>query len=213
METIRVIVFDDNATRRDGLQLLLNNTAGFLCAGAFEDCSHLVADIVSTAPSVILMDIDMPGINGIEAVKIIKQEFPDIPVMMQTVFDHDEKVFQSILAGATGYILKKASPVKLLDAIKEIHEGGAPMTPEIALKVLGFFQKKSIEKTKTDALLTDKEKEILAALVDGLSYKMIADKIHISYHTVNFHVRNIYKKLHVHSVSEAVAKALKEKIV
>lgn len=213
MDIIRITIFDDNATRRDGVQLLLNNSPGYLCVGAFEDCSHLLENITASNPQVILMDIDMPGINGIEAVGIIKEHFPEIPVMMQTVFDHDEKVFQSILAGATGYLLKKASPVKLLEAIKEIYEGGAPMTPEIASKVLKFFKSTSVSKQTTDFQLTDKEKEILVELIDGLSYKMIADKVNSSYHTVNFHIRNIYKKLHVHSVSEAVAKALKEKIV
>lgn len=213
MPDIRVTVFDDNATRRDGLQLLLDNSQGFICSGAFEDCFHVIDDIRNSNPDVILMDIDMPGINGIQAVGIIKQYYPEIPVMMQTVFDHDEKVFQSILAGATGYMLKKTSPVKLLEGIREIYEGGAPMTPEIALKVLKFFKSPALLNQSTDFLLTDKEKEVLISLVDGLSYKMIAEKSHISYHTVNFHIRNIYKKLHVHSVSEAVAKAIKENIV
>ncbi|MFN3939176.1 MAG: response regulator [Chitinophagales bacterium] len=213
MENIRVTIFDDNATRRDGLQLLLDNSPGFFCAGTFEDCTHLIDDLIATKPDVVLMDIDMPGINGIEAVKVIKEFFPELPVMMQTVFDHDEKVFQSILAGATGYLLKKATPVKLLEAIKEIAEGGAPMTPEIALKVLHFFNSPDTINKKSEVLLTAKEVEILKALVDGLSYKMIAEKAQLSYHTVNFHIRNIYKKLHVHSVSEAVAKAIKEQIV
>jgi DNA-binding NarL/FixJ family response regulator len=211
--SIRITLFDDNATRRDGVKLLLDNSQGFICAGVFEDCSNLVEDILHSEPDVVLMDIDMPGINGIEAVKILKAEFPELPVMMQTVFDHDEKVFQSILAGATGYLLKKTSPAKLLEAITEIYEGGAPMTPEIAIKVLKFFKGKEEQKIATGLSITDKEKEILAALVEGMSYKMIADRHSISYHTVNFHVRNIYKKLHVHSVSEAVAKAIKEKIV
>jgi DNA-binding NarL/FixJ family response regulator len=210
---IRITLFDDNATRRDGVKLLLDNSPGFMSAGIFEDCSHLIENILQSEPHVVLMDIDMPGINGIEAVKIIKQEFPDMPVMMQTVFDHDEKIFQSILAGATGYMLKKTSPAKLLEAIKEIYEGGAPMTPEIAIKVLQFFREKKTHKLQMENLLTDKEREIISSLVDGLSYKMIADKYAISYHTVNFHVRNIYKKMHVHNVSEAVAKAIKEKIV
>lgn len=210
---IRVILFDDNAERRDGIKLLLENSPGFICAGVFEDCSHLTEDIMRTEPHVILMDIDMPGMNGIEAVKIITAEFPAVPVMMQTVFDHDEKIFDSILAGATGYMLKKTPPGKLLDAIRELYEGGAPMTPEIAVKVLKFFRAREEQKLKNESLLTDKEKEILTALVDGMSYKMIAGKYAISYHTVNFHVRNIYKKLHVHSVSEAVSKALREKMI
>ena len=158
-------------------------------------------------------DIDMPGINGIEAVRMIKTNYPQLPVMMQTVFDHDDKVFDSILAGASGYLLKKAAPLKLLEAIREIHEGGAPMTPEIAVKVLHFFRNKEQQKVTNDMLLTEKEKEVLSDLVAGLSYKMIASKQAISYHTVNFHIRNIYKKMHVNSVGEAVAKALKEKMI
>lgn len=210
---IRVDIFDDNTVRRDGLRLLLDNSPGYICTGAFEDCSNLVVHITETQPDVILMDIDMPGMNGIEAVHVIKENFPQLPVMMQTVFDHDDKVFQSILAGATGYLLKKTPPVKLLEAIREIYEGGAPMTPEIAVKVLKFFREKETRNIKPESSLTEKEKEILSALVEGLSYKMIADKFTLSYHTVNFHIRNIYHKLHVHSVSEAVAKALKERIV
>lgn len=210
---IRIALFDDNAIRRDGIKLLLENSEGFECAGTFEDCNNLVEDILSCDPHVVLMDIDMPGINGIDAVKISKENFPDLPVMMQTVFDHDEKVFQSILAGATGYMLKKTPPAKLLESIREIYEGGAPMTPEIAIKVLSFFKTKEEKKISNEKLLSEKEKEILSALVDGLSYKMVADKQKISYHTVNFHIRNIYKKLHVHSVSEAVAKAIRESIV
>ncbi len=210
---IRITIFEDNETRRDGLKLLLDSSPGFECSGAFENCAHLMQDISMTKPDVILMDIEMPGINGIEAVKRIKEEHPTLPVMMQTVFDHDEKVFQSILAGATGYMLKKTPPVRLLEGIKEIYEGGAPMTPEIAMKVLQFFKHQEAEKYNSAYLLTEKEKVILSALVEGMSYKMIAAKIDISYHTVNFHIRNIYQKLHVHSVSEAVAKAIKENIV
>lgn len=210
---MRITVFEDNPTRRDGLKLLLDSSYGFTCAGAFENCDNVIEDVKNTQPDVILMDIEMPGINGIEAVKKIKQVYPDLPVMMQTVFDHNEKVFQSILAGATGYLLKKTSPVKLLEAIKEIHEGGAPMTPEIAMKVLQFFKEKETLRPISIYMLTDKENRVLTALVDGLSYKMIAAQLNISYHTVNFHIRNVYQKLHVHTVSEAVAKAIKENLV
>jgi len=210
---IRVTIFEDNASRRDGVAMLLNMTDEFYCAGSFENCNHVLDNIAATSPDVVLMDIELPGMNGIEAVKVIKEKYPLLPVMMQTVFDLDEKVFQSILAGATGYLLKKTSPSRLLEAVHEIYEGGAPMTPEIAIKVLGFFKQKEDAKVYDDYLLSPKEKNILISLIDGLSYKMIADKLNISYHTVNFHIRKVYQKLHVHSVSEAVAKAIKEKIV
>jgi DNA-binding NarL/FixJ family response regulator len=191
----------------------LDSSDGFECVGSFKDANNLMEDLLRSEPDVVLMDIDMPDINGIEAVKIIKQELPDLPIMMQTVFDHDDKVFESILAGATGYLLKKTSPVKLLHSIAELYEGGAPMTPEIAIKVLGFFRKVHRTTTTSDIHLTEKEMLVLSGLVDGLSYKMIADANDISYHTVNFHVRNIYQKLHVHSIGEAVAKAIKERLV
>lgn len=209
---IKVAIFEDDAIRRNGLALLLNTADGFNCVGAFEHANNAVEEIIVCTPDVVIMDIGLPKTNGIEAVKKIKLEFPYLPILIQTVFDHDDKVFESIMAGATGYLLKKTSPEKLLDAIQDIYRGGAPMTPEIALKVLGFFKEKEQAKA-TGYMLSDKEKKVLAFLVDGLSYKMIADKLKISYHTVNFHIRNIYQKLHVHTVSEAVAKAIKENIV
>lgn len=211
--SIRIAIFDDNKNIRNSIILLLNTDPAFEVVGTFSDAQHCVENVLTSRPDVVLMDIEMPGINGIEAVRMINEKFPSLPVMIQTVFDHDQKIFQSILAGATGYMLKKTAPSRLLEAIREIYEGGAPMTPEIALKVLQFFKQHETVKKESNYALSSKEKEILAALVDGLSYKMIADKLDISYHTVNFHIRNIYQKLHVHSVSEAVAKALKERIV
>jgi DNA-binding NarL/FixJ family response regulator len=139
--SIRVAIFDDNATRRDGVKLLLDTSEGFLCAGAFENFNNGIADIHSCNPDVIIMDIDMPGINGIEAVRMIKTNYPQLPVMMQTVFDHDDKVFDSILAGASGYLLKKAAPLKLLEAIREIHEGGSTNDAGNRSKSIAFFQK------------------------------------------------------------------------
>ena len=210
---IRVLLFEDNSDFADSVTELIANTEGITLVGVCENAKNVVRNIAFYKPDIVLMDIDMPGINGIEAVRMIKTNYPQLPVMMQTVFDHDDKVFDSILAGASGYLLKKAAPLKLLEAIREIHEGGAPMTPEIAVKVLHFFRNKEQQKVTNDMLLTEKEKEVLSDLVAGLSYKMIASKQAISYHTVNFHIRNIYKKMHVNSVGEAVAKALKEKMI
>jgi len=154
----------------------------------------------------------MPNVDGLQGVKLIRENFPDIKVIMQTVFDDDEKIFEAILNGASGYILKRTSSEKVIEAINDALEGGSPMTPSIAAKVLAHFRQQT-QSAIVDYQLTDKEKVILNHLVSGLSYKMIADKCAISYHTVNSHIKKIYEKLHVHSVSEAVSKALNEKIV
>jgi DNA-binding NarL/FixJ family response regulator len=189
----------------------LDLIADFKVVGSFSNCSDVVSQMETFAPKVVLMDIQMPVVNGLEGVKLIKQHFPHIYVIMQTVFEDDDAIFNAILNGASGYILKRSSPQKLVDAIHDVMEGGSPMTPSIATKVLSYFRGQN--KEETDYSLTPKEKEILLLLVDGLSYKMIADKCVISFHTVNAHIKKIYEKLHVHSVSEAVSKAIHEKIV
>jgi DNA-binding NarL/FixJ family response regulator len=159
----------------------------------------------------VLIDINIPGVNGIDAVVQITEKFPAVKVCMQTVFEEDDKVFASLCAGASGYILKNTPPDKILQAIREVAEGGAFFTPSIAKKVLSNFQQ---QPQKAEFVrLTDKEKEILKLLVDGLSYKMIADKTSLSIHTIHTHIRHIYEKLHVNSKSEAVAKALKNKLL
>ena len=159
------------------------------------------------------MDIEMPGINGIEAVAVIKEEHPDIKILMETIFDDDDKIFNSICAGAEGYILKHTSPAEILEAIKEIYEGGSPMTPSIANRVLKMVKDRPAFGEKESFDLSAREKEILLCLVKGMSYKMVADTCFISIETVNVHIKNIYRKLQVHSKSEAVAKAIKGRIV
>lgn len=180
--------------------------------GMFENCVDVIKNIESTQPDVVLMDIEMPVVNGLEGVLIIHQKFPQIAVIMQTVFEDDDKVFESLKSGACGYILKKTAPEKVIDAIRDAREGGAPMTPAIAQRVLNYFVRNQ-PSVSNDYELTNREKEILALLVEGKSYKMIASHTNTSYHTVNAHIRKIYEKLHVHSASEAVSKAIKEKIV
>ena len=210
---IRVVIFEDNQSLRNGLFQLINGSDGFNCVDTFSNCDHLIERIEKTKPNVVLMDIEMPGISGIEGVRIIKEKFPGIKILMETIFDDDDKIFQSICAGAEGYILKHTSPVEILESIKEIHEGGSPMTPSIANRVLKMVKEKESKSRKTDFDLTQREKEILTCLVEGLSYKMTADTCAVSIDTVNTHIKNIYKKLQVHSKSEAVVKAIKGKIV
>lgn len=210
---IKVVVFDDNKTRRTGLQLLINATEGMKCVGAFEDCSNVLTNIIVTHPDVVLMDIDMPNVNGIEGVKLIRKNYSDIKILMQTVFEEDEKIFASICAGADGYILKKASPAKLIESISDVMQGGAPMTPTVARQVLKLFGQQNKKTGNVSFNLTERELEILSFLVQGLSYKMIAEQCSISYATVNTHIKHIYEKLQVHSVVEAVTKAIDHKIV
>lgn len=210
---IRVVIFEDNRSLREGLAAMIGGTTGFECTGAFPNCNHLLKNIEQAKPEVILMDIEMPGINGIEAVSMIKQEYPEIKILMETIFDDDEKIFNSICAGAEGYILKHTPPAEIIEAIKEIYEGGSPMTPSIANRVLKMVKDKPVFNESESFDLSSREKEILLCLVKGMSYKMVADTCFISIETVNVHIKNIYRKLQVHSKSEAVAKAIKGRIV
>lgn len=211
---INVVIFEDNKHLRETLQFLLNNTTGYRCTGAYPDCNKLVDDISSVSCDVILMDIEMPGMNGIEATKIIKETFPDIPILIQTVFFEDNYIFDAICAGASGYILKSTTPAGYLEAIGDVRSGGSPITPGIAKKVLELFRHnlKPAASAK-DYNLTPQEKKVLQLLVDGKSYKLIAAELFISFDTVKTHVKNIYPKLHVHSGTEAVSKAIRDKIV
>jgi len=207
----RVAIFDDNKDRRESLNYLIDMQDDMTTCGVFDDCQHVLVDIKISSPDIVLMDIEMPKVNGIEGVRLIKTTYPHVHVLMQTVYEDDESLFESIKAGASGYLLKKATPEKIIEAIHEVQNGGAPMSPTMANKVLRFFQAQGA--TPNDYSLTEREKNILALLVDGLSYKMIADRENISFHTVNSHVRKIYEKLHVHSLGEAVSKALREKLL
>ncbi len=211
MNKIRVVVFDDNELLRDSISLLISDDDQFFLAGAYANCKNLVLIIENTRPDVIVMDIDMPGISGIEAVGIIRKNYPGMQVLMQTIFDNDEKIFAAIKAGANGYILKNAESRKLLESISDVYSGGVPMTPSVARKVLKQFQGDG-NQAKDDFNLSNREKEVLSLLVNGKSYKMIANDLEITYDTVRAHMKKIYEKLHVSSMTEAVAKAINQQL-
>lgn len=205
--SIKVALFEDNTLLRESLVQLINNTDDLLCTGAFPDCFNLMRKVESANPDVILMDIDLPGMNGIEAVGEINKTHPEMVIIMQTVFNDNERIFQSITAGASGYLLKNTSPARILEAIREAATGGAPMTPSIAHKILEVFRsKKPALPAKEQSLLNDRQKEILECIFNGMSYKLIADKLFISVETVRYHVKNIYDILHVHSRDELISK-------
>jgi DNA-binding NarL/FixJ family response regulator len=205
---IKVAIFEDNQLLRESLFQLINGSDGFTCTGAFSDCTDLMHKVDSADPDVILMDIDLPGgMNGIEAVGKINQTHPKIMIIMQTVFNDNERIFQSISAGASGYLLKNTSPARILEAIREAATGGAPMTPSIAHKILEVFRsKKPALPAKEHAELNDRQKEILECIFNGMSYKLIAEKLFIAVDTVRYHVKNIYEILHVHSRDELISK-------
>ncbi len=210
---INVALFEDNKKLRDSLEQLINTTEGMTCTGAFADASKLDFKMQQSRPNVVMMDISMPGISGIEAVRMIREKYPEVRILMQTVFDDNDKIFAAICAGASGYVLKKTPPQKLVEAILETSLGGAPMTSSVAVKVLQMFRSQARVEKNEFIDLSEREKEILALLVQGKSYKAIAATCFISIDTVSTHVRHIYEKLHVHSKSEAVAKAIFRKLV
>jgi DNA-binding NarL/FixJ family response regulator len=214
--SLRISIFDDNKNIRESIKMLLETVPDFLVVGAYCHVLDCVDDVKESKPDVVLMDIEMPGMTGIAALIKLKQEFPNIQVLMQTVFEDDDRVFDSICAGASGYILKNQLNTKLVDAIRELQFGGSPMSPSIARKVLTKLQ--SIPQhvrpdQAPDYHLTAREKDVLSCLVNGLSYKMIAAELNISYETVRSHVKKIYEKLHVASLTEMVAKAINQRIV
>ena len=201
---IAVAIVEDIKEIREGLRILIDNSHDFSCKEVYGSAEEAMEVLPQSLPDVVLMDIHLPGINGIECIRKLKQECPSTQFIMSTVYEDDDNIFESLKAGACGYLLKKTEPVKILDAIREVHNGGSPMSTQIARKVIASFQAKNgIDETD---VLTPKEKEILKALSKGLRYKEIAFEMHISIETVRSHVRRIYEKLHVQSRTEALNK-------
>jgi DNA-binding NarL/FixJ family response regulator len=210
--TWRLVIFEDNTRLRQSLEILLNDEKLFRVVGSFPDCDGADKHIRKLKADLVVMDIDMPGIGGVEGVKLIKSSSPDTRIVMHTVFDDDNRIFDSICAGADGYLLKNISPLHLIQSLQDVMEGGAPMSPFVAQKVFQHFRRQSLP-VNDPFNLTQREKEILELLVKGNSYKMIASNCSISLDTVKKHLHNIYQKLHVSCGTEAVAKAIKHKIV
>lgn len=203
-------IYEDNERLRQSLEMMLTDLSGFNVTGSYGHCNDIVAHLAFSCPDIVMMDIDLPGMSGIEAVRIIKQHSPGTRVMMFTVFDDDDRIFQSICNGADGYLLKNTPPLKIVQGLQELMEGGAPMSPFVARKVFQYFRNGS---SPSDYQLTPREVEILGQLVKGNSYKMIAAESDITIDTVKKHLQNIYYKLHVSCGTEAVAKAIKERII
>ncbi|MFN3664901.1 MAG: response regulator [Sediminibacterium sp.] len=208
----KLLIYEDNPQLREGLTMLINGSDGFEVLSAFKNCNNVEDEVRAFKPDVILMDIDMPGTNGIEGLKKIREIDTDVKILMLTVFDDNKNVFDAISNGANGYVLKKTPPARLLEYIQEAQTGGAPMTSSIATQVLKMFSSLNNEKGQ-DYDLSEREKQVLQLLVNGYSYKMIAAEMFIAIDTVRSHIKKIYEKLHVNSKSEAVAKAFRNKIV
>lgn len=197
---IRIFIYDDHQDRRDSLKALISLSDNLKFAGDASNCKTVLADMEAFHPDVVLMDINMPEVDGLDGLKLIKKTYPEIKVLMQTAYDDSDKIFTSIKSGASGYILKNDRPQRILQAIEEVYEGGAVMNPSIAQKVLDYFKPQ-----QTKSPLSPKENEVLALLAEGLSYKMVANKLGVSYTTINTHTKRIYEKLHISSIGEAIA--------
>jgi len=211
-DSVSLWLVEDDPLFRTAVHALVNQTDGMRCEHAFTSCEEALKLLEKEyAPEVMLMDIGLPGMSGIEGVKLIKAISPATDIIMLTIYEEDEKVFKAICAGADGYLLKSSPSEEIVQAIKEVIGGGAPMNAQIARKVLDMFS--GLAAPKNDYSLTEREKEILRLMTDGLTKKVIADKLFVSYFTIDTHLKNIYAKLHVHSGRGAVAKVLKENLL
>ena len=208
----RITIFEDNQRVRESLSALLDNGKEYVVCGAFPTVLDVTNIIKNEHPDVVVLDIDMPGMDGISAIPLIKEINPEISIVMYTQFEDDDKLFRSLCAGADGYVLKKTTPAKLLDAIEEVRKGGSPLSPAVARKVLSSFREKP-NSARENYDLTEREVEVLQLLTKGYSVKLIAADLNIAYDTCRSHLRNIYRKLHVNCGKEAIAKVLAEKII
>jgi DNA-binding NarL/FixJ family response regulator len=209
---IKVAIVEDRREIRDALTMLINGTDGFRCCGAYRTMEEALDKIKGEVEDVVLSDIGLPGMSGIEGIRILKERYPNLLLLMLSVYDDDERIFDALCAGACGYLLKRTSPARLIECLKEAVQGGAPMSPEVARRVVALFRDIRPPE-RADYQLTPHETRLLKLLVEGHNYKTAAVELGVSFHTIHFHVRNIYEKLQVHSKSEAVSKALRDRIV
>ena len=211
---IKVAIIEDNNTIREGLAALINGTSGYSCVGSFDDCESFLSKLDKMDVDVVLMDIGLPGMSGIDGIAKAKKIKPDLNILMLTVYEDSQSVIKALCAGACGFLVKKTPPSRLLEAIKDASEGGAPMSSLIARQVINVFrQTQGKVSEEKEAVLSSREIEVLTSLSDGNNYQEIANRLFISVDTVRHHIRNIYRKLHVHSQSEAVAKAIRKGLI
>ena len=210
---ISVIIVEDNKIIRESLFSLINGTEGLSCIASYGDCESMFLDTKLGKTDIVLMDIALPGMDGIQGVKSIKEKYPDVDILMLTIYEENQKIFDALLAGACGYLVKKTPPALLLEAIKDAVNGGSPMSSQIARKVVNLFRQNKIDRKGVQSLLSEREKEVLNGLSNGKSYQEIAEILFISIDTVRQHIRNIYSKLQVHSQSEAVASAIRKGLI
>jgi DNA-binding NarL/FixJ family response regulator len=209
---VKVVVVEDHRELRDYISFMINSAEGYRCIGSYRTMEEAIQKIPGDIPDVVLSDIGLPGMSGIEGVKILKEHYPQILILMITVYDDDDRIFDALCAGASGYLLKKTAPAKLLDSLKEAMGGGAPMSPEVARRVISLFRDVRPPE-RADYDLTPHETRLLKLLVEGHNYKTAAAKLGVTTATISFHLQRIYEKLQVHSKSEAVAKAIKNRLV
>jgi DNA-binding NarL/FixJ family response regulator len=210
---IKVAIVEDRRELREGLGMLINGTEGFVCSGTYRSMEETLSAMAAAAPpDIVLSDIGLPGMSGIEGIRLLKERFPDLIILMLTIYEDDERIFDAICAGACGYLLKKTPPARLLEALKEAVQGGAPMSPEVASRVISLFREIRPPQ-RPEYELSPHETRLLKLFIEGHNYKTAAAELGVTVHTVSFHLRSIYDKLQVHSKSEAVAKALRNRLV